>query len=1063
MLAIFRDVIDLCWRLLFCGTIFRDVIHHEFCTRSAFVLQTSISHTMKISNTFAPTVLPMHKELSRVQCAFKGEQKILLVAGMGTGKTLIGPQILQQEVGGTILCSQPRRLAALQCEQSMKKLGAKVGHHVRGDRFVPKDAKIIYVTEGILLTYLLTDPFLKDFTGVFLDEVHENSKLMTLIALVVRQAALQRPQFKVVAATGTAEDIQCAEYLNFSRVDVEGEAYPIKDVVVETDEDYLKFMKDTVVKWHNSTPVEESFLVVLPGKEEIFDFLSAMDEVENVEAKPLCSNMPVHKQQQALCAPSKGKRSVILATPIAETSLTIPHMSVVFDSGRMKQYSHVKQQEDDEAVVCFVETLASHNALKQRRGRAGRVAPGTCCLFQQPGDSINRRRSKQPEWSVCDEPLAYLTLMTFGLTVQDLADSEKPPKHISDKVDATLKESELLSGALKVTTWGKKMVKLSLSPQEIKLLQQSQKHGCTRTMVGIVAFLKVSDQLFYKNLDTFCTDEEMKDIWARRRNARLPFGDIHACARLRADVLTLGVKKVANFYAANEKLLLEALHHEERIMEVFGKPDKYGVNINAAVTMSCSESLPVATRLGPDEQGFVIDGKGHKSANHLTAAEMAFLPSYLSKVPAQRVAYTKIHAAMNNGRMWLTLSGVCIIRPSEESTGDRATESQLPCLVEGECDHAAEPCSVESAFDHSAEPELSRSLESARDGAAELVLPRSVASARALVTPAAAPELPEPWIEKFLVLTKAVLQQHGPSMKISDFEWRVPKGEGDHCRPTKRSMLVSVVKEYGHHFDVTVTDDFQNAYILTLHGSAANALPPPPTTATSTPMALTPLPPPPTPAPSMPVALPPPPTPAPSRPVAATLPSKGTLSFMGQVIEHFQHQGCHAFGFDAPEKKKKYFGSHSDDVNNIKSEEHKLGDALESELGEWGSTRRVHVDGYEYFCFSNSSQNSMRLGNSIIAATAEAVGAETWSTPRPDIVKLAAELVEQGIVVLENKKPKRSSGENDVEPKAKFPKVTNGEVPYQGACHEQNCKKVGLVLRIGKKPAFCATCWSKWM
>ena len=80
-----------------------------------------------------------------------------------------------------------------------------------------------------------------------------------------------------------------------------------------------------------------------------------------------------------------------------------------------------------------------------------------------------------------------------------------------------------------------------------------------------------------------------------------------------------------------------------------------------------------------------------------------------------------------------------------------------------------------------------------------------------------------------------------------------------------------------------------------------------------------------------------------------------------------------------------------------------------------------------------------------------------------DIVKLAAELVEQGIVVLENKKPKRSSGENDVEPKAKFPKVTNGEVPYQGACHEQNCKKVGLVLRIGKKPAFCATCWSKWM
>lgn len=403
-------------------------------------------------------MFPVEREIGTIRRALAANRDVVLTAPPGSGKTTCVPPALLDEpwlAGKKIVMLEPRRLAARNCASYIaRKLGESVGdtvgYQVRLERKVSARTRLEIVTEGLLTQRLLADPELTDVGLVIFDEFHERSLACDLsfaLALEVRRALRPDLRILVMSATLAAEDV--ARHLGDADVvHAEGRMFP-----VETR--YLGDLPMSAAIARALRETDGDILCFLPGEGEIRRVMGAVPG-----CLPLYGSLPKEEQDRVF-APG-GRRKVILATSIAETSVTIEGVTCVIDSGLMR----VPRFSPATGMSGLVTLPLTQDRAEQRRGRAGRVRPGVCYRLWAEGEQQSRPERMMPEILDADLCSLVLTSAAWGaLKRDDLPWMTSPPAASWSQAVGLLKLLGALDGDGRLTEKGRQMAKLPMHPR----------------------------------------------------------------------------------------------------------------------------------------------------------------------------------------------------------------------------------------------------------------------------------------------------------------------------------------------------------------------------------------------------------------------------------------------------------------------------------------------------------------------------------------------------------------------------------------------------------------------
>ena len=357
--------------------------------------------------------LPVDDHLSRVRAALSIHRAVVLVVGPGAGKSTRVPPALVVEGPGLVL--QPRRVAARAIARRIADergwtVGREVGWHVRFDRRVSAETRLTIATEGVLTAMLHQDPLLSSVRTVVLDEFHERSLAADLsLGLVRRLQEGARADLRLLLMSATLDAESLAHWLDCPALTTQGRTYPVD----------IRYRPSAVgvPPWHTATHAlkelldeedEGDVLVFMPGAYEIRRTIQTMQDQLGRRTPlvfyPLYSSLPVRQQDAALA--HSATRKVIVATNVAETSITIEGIRHVIDSGLARVHRHDPRRGID---ALLIENISSA-AAEQRAGRAGRTAPGTCTRLWSQEEQHARPARDAPEIQRLDLADALLQL-----------------------------------------------------------------------------------------------------------------------------------------------------------------------------------------------------------------------------------------------------------------------------------------------------------------------------------------------------------------------------------------------------------------------------------------------------------------------------------------------------------------------------------------------------------------------------------------------------------------------------------------------------------------------------
>jgi ATP-dependent helicase HrpB len=454
-----------------------------------------------------PHDLPIYDIASELAKMLARESRLILTAPTGSGKSTQVPQILLDQglLGdGEVVVLQPRRLAArllatrVAAERSVE-LGAEVGYQVRLDSRISDQTRIRYVTEGILLRQFLSSPTLEGVSAILFDEFHERHVYGDITLAQARTLqATSRPDLKLIVMSATLDTELVHQYLApCPMLSAEGRQYPV-------DVEYVPHLRDTRQQpiWeaaadafeHLASEVDGDILVFMPGAYEIGRTLSAIGDLScsrNWTLLPLYGELPAAAQDQAV-SPAQG-RKVVVATNVAETSITIDGVRAVIDSGLAR-----KARFDPHRGIntLLIEPISQASA-DQRTGRAGRTAPGHCLRLWSESDHQGRPRHELPEIRRID--LSEILLL---LKAQGVSDSRRFPWLEAPDDTARERGEQLLRdlGAAdpetgQITDMGQRMVSFPVHPRYARMLLAGHTYGCTREAALIAALTQDRDLL----------------------------------------------------------------------------------------------------------------------------------------------------------------------------------------------------------------------------------------------------------------------------------------------------------------------------------------------------------------------------------------------------------------------------------------------------------------------------------------------------------------------------------------------------------------------------------------
>jgi len=459
--------------------------------------------------------LPIFKLREPLLQAIRDNQVLVIVGETGSGKTTQVTQYLAEEGfadSSKIGCTQPRRVAAVSvakrvAEEVGCRVGQEVGYTIRFEDCTSPDTRIKYMTDGMLQRECLVDPDLKAYSVLMLDEAHERTIATDVLFGLLKKALQRRPDLKLIVTSATLDAEKFSSYFFGCPIfTIPGRTYPVEILYTkEPEPDYLDASLITVMQIHLSEPPGD-ILVFLTGQEEIdtsceilYERMRALGpSVPELIIMPVYSALPSEMQSRIFEPAPPGARKVVLATNIAETSITIDGIYYVVDPGFVKQNAYDARLGIDSLVV----TPISQAQARQRAGRAGRTGPGKCYRLYTEA-AFRNEMLPNPIPDIQRQNLASTILALKAMGINDLLHfdfMDPPPAQTMLTALESLYALSALDDEGLLTRLGRKMADFPMDPPMAKMLITSVDMGCSEEMLSIVAMLSIPN-VFYRPKD----------------------------------------------------------------------------------------------------------------------------------------------------------------------------------------------------------------------------------------------------------------------------------------------------------------------------------------------------------------------------------------------------------------------------------------------------------------------------------------------------------------------------------------------------------------------------------
>merc|ERR1719284_1070734 len=457
--------------------------------------------------------LPIYKLKDELVKAINDNQVLIVVGETGSGKTTQMTQYMAEcgfAARGKIGCTQPRRVAAMSvakrvAEEFGCRLGQEVGYTIRFEDCTTPETQIKYQTDGMLLREILSDPLVTKYAVIMLDEAHERTISTDVLFGLLKKAVKSRPELKLIVTSATLDAEKFSTYFFNSHIfTIPGRTFPVEILYSKDPEsDYVEAAMMTVLQIHLTEPPGD-ILIFLTGQEEIDTACQILHErMQKLEAMspppliilPVYSALPSEMQTMIFEPPPPGCRKCIVATNIAEASLTIDGIYFVVDPGMAK----VKMYNAKTGMDSLTITPVSQANARQRAGRAGRTGPGKCYrLYTETAYRTEMLPTSVPE--IQRTNLANVVLLLKAMGINDMLDfdfMDPPPVQTLINAMESLWTLAALDDEGMLTTLGRKMAEFPMEPNLSKMLLTSVDLRCSDEIMTVVAMLSVQN-VFYR-------------------------------------------------------------------------------------------------------------------------------------------------------------------------------------------------------------------------------------------------------------------------------------------------------------------------------------------------------------------------------------------------------------------------------------------------------------------------------------------------------------------------------------------------------------------------------------
>ncbi|MBN1404468.1 MAG: ATP-dependent RNA helicase HrpA [Opitutales bacterium] len=459
-----------------------------------------------LPNVRYPETLPVAMRAAEIVQAMRDNQVLIIAGETGSGKTTQLPKMLLEAgcgVCGKIACTQPRRVAALSvsrrvAEELGVEWGRQVGAKIRFTDRTNQDTLVKFATDGMLLSEVQNDPLLSEYDAVIVDEAHERSLNIDFLLGYLNQLRHKRPDLKIVITSATIDTEAFSKAFGGAPViEVSGRSYPVEVFYRPLDEAKEDAGEATYIEAAVGAVQDicsmngpGDVLVFLPGERDIHEVINALGDMRlgGAELLPLFGRLSAADQQR-IFAPAQ-KRKIIVATNIAETSITVPGIRYVVDAGlaRISRYNSATRTQR-----LPVEPV-SRSSADQRKGRCGRVAEGICIRLYSEQDYEGRPRYTEPEIRRANLAAVILRMKAARLGEVESFPFIDPPQERAIRAGyELLQDLGALDEGHNLTGLGRRLARLPVDPTVARMLLEAVKEGCLKEVLVIAAGLSIQD------------------------------------------------------------------------------------------------------------------------------------------------------------------------------------------------------------------------------------------------------------------------------------------------------------------------------------------------------------------------------------------------------------------------------------------------------------------------------------------------------------------------------------------------------------------------------------------
>ena len=447
-----------------------------------------------------PPELPITSKVPEIQKLIKENQVVIISGSTGCGKTTQLPKILYESGYGRlgkIGCTQPRRLAASGMAKRLSDetrtiFGREIGYKVRFSDNTSDDTIIKFMTDGMLLSETISDRLLLQYDSIIIDEAHERSLNIDFILGYLKSILHLRPALKVIISSATLNTKAFSAFFNNAPIiEIEGRMFPIEDFFLPPyEEDELSSHVSRAVEWINDMDDNGDILIFLPGEKEIRDSADILSgrNFKYTEILPLYGRLTMSEQERVFHI--GGRRRIILATNVAETSITIPGINYVVDSGLVR----INRYDPRVRIQSLQIEQISQASSKQRRGRCGRVRDGICIHMYDKETLESAPEFTDPE--ICRSSLAEVILQMMTLNLPEIDDFpliDAPKSSLIREGYKTLYDLGAIDKHNKLTEEGYLISSFPVDPHLAKIICHGNREKSLNEMIIMASFLSLQD------------------------------------------------------------------------------------------------------------------------------------------------------------------------------------------------------------------------------------------------------------------------------------------------------------------------------------------------------------------------------------------------------------------------------------------------------------------------------------------------------------------------------------------------------------------------------------------